>query len=288
MTTELAKMANVPAIRSMDDLERMASLFAASGFFKDSKEAAQCGVCILAGVEAGFDAFASVTGVHIIQGKPTFSANLMATAVKRSGRYNFRVLEHTDDVCKIAFFERWGSEWQEVGQSSFSLDDAKRANLLSNPTWKNYPRNMLYARAMSNGVRWYAPDALGVNAYTPEELGANVDADGNVLSLPEAPSTPKVPTGPQMVTAAQIKAITEAFSRGQFTDNSEGKGDTKAFVAWVVGLGEPVGIKALTSEQAEHLLRTIGTKASFDATFEAYTNYQAGRAYDAQQEQAAA
>jgi hypothetical protein len=49
---------------------------------------------------------------------------------------------------------------------------------------------MLFARAMSNGVRWYCPDVTNGNAvYTPEELGAEVDEDGNVIdgdfSIPE-------------------------------------------------------------------------------------------------------
>ena len=110
-----------------------------------------------------------------------------------------------------------------------------------------------------------------------------------VETIPEAQAwVEPTPEQPRMVTAAQVKAIAEAFNRGQFTDGSEGRADTKAFVAWVVGLGEPVGIKALTFEQAEHLLRTIGTRASFDATFQTYTEKQAGREYDAQVEQTAA
>ena len=41
---------------------------------------------------------------------------------------------------------------------------------------------MLFARAMSNGVRWFTPDAFNGNAvYTPEELGADIDIEGNVI-----------------------------------------------------------------------------------------------------------
>jgi len=48
-------------------------------------------------------AFASMTGIYIIKGKPAIGANPMAAAVKRSGKYNYRVIEHTDQSCKIAF-----------------------------------------------------------------------------------------------------------------------------------------------------------------------------------------
>jgi hypothetical protein len=80
MTTELA-LQQAPTIQSMDDLARMAEMFAKSGYFKDSKDAAQAGVRILCGIESGFGAFAAMTGVHVIQGKPTFGANLMAVAI---------------------------------------------------------------------------------------------------------------------------------------------------------------------------------------------------------------
>ena len=36
------------------------------------------------------------------------------------------------------------------------------ANLVKDKSgWVKYPRNMLFARAMSNGVRWFAPEATG-------------------------------------------------------------------------------------------------------------------------------
>jgi hypothetical protein len=30
---------------------------------------------------------------------------------------------------------------------------------------------MLYARALSNGAKWYCPDVFGGPIYTPDELG---------------------------------------------------------------------------------------------------------------------
>jgi hypothetical protein len=45
---------------------------------------------------------------------------------------------------------------------------------------------MLFARAMSNGIRWFCPDVFSGNVtYTPEELGAEVDAEGNVMDIPQ-------------------------------------------------------------------------------------------------------
>ena len=173
---DIVKSQNV--IQSMDDLERAAKAMSASGFFPDSKSAAQAVVKVLAGRELGFGAFASMTGVAVIQGKPVIGANLLAAAVKQTGKYNYRVIEHTTEVCRIKFLE--GN--QEVGTSSFTMDDAKAAGLATKDNWKKYPRNMLFARAIANGQKWYAPDVFnGVTVYTPDEMGANVDDEGNII-----------------------------------------------------------------------------------------------------------
>lgn len=183
--TETALAVRQTTIKTYDDVERAAGAMAKSGYFQDSRDMAQAVVKILAGQEMGFGAFASMTGIHIIQGRPSIGANLMASAVKRSGRYNYRVTEMTDKNCSIDFFE--GRE--KIGTSSFSLDEAKKAGTKN---LDKFPRNMLFARAMSNGVRWYCPDVFNGSAvYTPEELGANVNEDGEVISgsFVQAPQT---------------------------------------------------------------------------------------------------
>ena len=174
---------NHQLVTTYDEVERAARAMAGSGFFADTREAAQAIVKIMAGAELGVGAFASMTGVNIIQGKPAFSANLMAAAVKRSGRYNYRVAEMNDKVCSIEFLELFSGKWGVAGVSTFTIDDARKAGTKN---LDKFPRNMLFARAMSNGVRWYCPDVMnGAPAYTPEELGADVDQDGNVIAVPE-------------------------------------------------------------------------------------------------------
>jgi len=165
-------------IRSMDDLSRVSKMLAQSRFFTDAIDAAQCGVKVLAGTEMGFGAFASMTGIHIIKGKPSIGAGLMASAVKRHPNYNYRVLEHSEQVCRIAFYEKWDGKLEQVGTSEFTLADAKKAGTQN---LDKYARNMLFARAMSNGVKWYCPDVFDAPVYTPEELGAAVDGEGNYI-----------------------------------------------------------------------------------------------------------
>lgn len=205
MSNELATrgVSGTLTVRTMDDLARMADMLAKSGYFKDAREAAQAGVKVLAGLEMGFGAFASMTGIHLIEGKPSVGANLLAQAVKRSGRYNYRVVRHDDTECVIAFFE--GGE--QVGESSFSMKDAQAAGVAGRGPWKSYPKAMLFARALSQGVRWHCPDVLGgTTAYVPEELGAQVDGEGNVIDVPSRPAR----TEPQATAKRlEVEPITE-------------------------------------------------------------------------------
>lgn len=181
MSNELAKSGatGTLTIRTMDDLARLGNMLAASGFFTDAKEAAQAGVKVLAGLEMGIGAFSAMTGVHVIKGKPSVGAGLMAAAVKRHPKYDYRVRIHTSEACEIEFREAG----EVAGVSSFTLEDAKLAGLLGNDNWKRNPKNMLFARALSNGVRWYCPDVFSASTYTPEELGAEVDGDGEVVTV---------------------------------------------------------------------------------------------------------
>jgi hypothetical protein len=149
------------------DLQSLSNALVKSGYFSDVKDASQAMVKVLAGQEMGLSAIASMTGIYIVKGRVTLSANLMASLVKRSGRYNYRVTEMSNERVSITFYE----QGQECGVSSFSADDAKAAGLWgSSDPWKKSPRNMLFARAMSNGVKWFCPDIGSGPMYTPDEL----------------------------------------------------------------------------------------------------------------------
>ena len=178
--TELAIYQEGTIIKSYSDVESVAKAMVASGFFNDATKISQAIVKIMAGAEIGIGPFGSMNGIHIIQGKPAFGANVMASKVKSSGgRYNYRVTEMSDTVCTIEFMEHFNGSWTAIGTSSFSIADAKKAGTKN---LDKFPRNMLFARAMSNGVRWFCPDVMnGSTVYTPEELGADVDQDGNVI-----------------------------------------------------------------------------------------------------------
>src|SRR5688572_2458447 len=86
---------NALAQLNMRDLKELSVMFFESGMFLDIKSAAQAGVKMLAGHELGFSPMISMTGVHFFQGKPVVGAGLQASLIKDSGKYEYKVLEHT-------------------------------------------------------------------------------------------------------------------------------------------------------------------------------------------------
>lgn len=158
-------------------MQRVAKAMVVSGYFKDVRDIAQAVVKIQAGKELGFPAFASLMGIDIIQGKPALSSRLQAALIKRSPRYDYKIKTHSDQVCVLEFYENG----ELLGEVGYSIEEAQAAGLLGKDNWKKYPSDMLFARAISRGVRRFAPDVTGgAPFYTPEELGAEEDRDGYV------------------------------------------------------------------------------------------------------------
>lgn len=204
-TTAIARREQTwPALSTLNVME-LGTVLAKSGYFKDARDASQAVVKVLFGQEIGVGPVSAMMGIHIIEGKPSPSANLMAARVKASGRYDYRVQERSPKRCALEFFEKGPAGWEPLGVSEWTLEDAKAANLLGKNVWKSYPRNMLFSRAMSDGVRTFCPDLFGgAPVYTGEELGVEVDAEGVPIGLPAA-STQDVATDAQLEHIGNLK-----------------------------------------------------------------------------------
>lgn len=158
------------------DIMSISQSFAESGMFPDIKSAAQAAVKIQAGKEFGIQPFAAMTGIHIIAGKPVIGAGLMASRVKASGRYDYRVTKHTDVICEIDYY----CKGEKIGTSTFTIEDARKAGTKN---LDKFPKNMLFARAMSNGVKWYTPDIYDVPVYVPEEMPTQETTEATPTSI---------------------------------------------------------------------------------------------------------
>ncbi|MER5785779.1 hypothetical protein ABT104_29290 [Streptomyces mobaraensis] len=127
----------------------------------------------------GLHPMVAITGVHVIEGKPTASSALISALVRRAG-HRLRVKgDATSATAQIIRAD--DPDW--VFEVTFTIEDARRAGLLGKDVWKKYPASMLKARALSAVARDACEEALFGVHYTPEELGAVVDQEGNPVYL---------------------------------------------------------------------------------------------------------
>lgn len=209
-------LAMAPALISDAEINRtwrLAVALAKSRFFKDSLQAEQAFAKMLLGRDLGLSPTQAMVNINIVEGKPEVSANLQAQFVREyvgptGDRYDYEILEHTDEACTIEFRRRRGGsdEWEVLGKDGperFTMEDAQTAGL-TRPTksgapsmYVKYPRNMLFARCMSNGVAFNCPEVNnGHRLYYPGEVtdldeptpGVEVtaDAEGAAEEMPGA------------------------------------------------------------------------------------------------------
>ena len=159
-------------------LHRIANDLHKSRLFKTGS-VEQALAVILMGRELGIGPTTALSNIVIAAGKPTLGASLVGALIQKSGRYTYQVTEMTDQQVSIDFYSTARTA-AKLGTSTFTLQDAQRARLSGSQTWQQYPRNLLLARALTNGARWYCPEVFGGAIYDPEELGVS-----GILAPPE-------------------------------------------------------------------------------------------------------
>ena len=171
----------LPAAQGWTLMKQQASELIKSGFLPSGIKTPEQAVAImLKGRELGIPPMQALSHIHIINGKPTMSAELMLAQIMRlhpKTKISYPV--RSGEKCEVKVTR----EGSEASIFSFSIQDAQAAGLLSNPTWKKYPRAMLHARVVSEMARSLFPDAISGVSYTPEEMGASVNEEGQVIEV---------------------------------------------------------------------------------------------------------
>jgi|688.fasta_scaffold00244_103 hypothetical protein len=148
------------------EIENIANHFVQSGYFKDLRSVSQAVVKILKGRELGIGPFTAIDQINMIQGRPSPNANLIAALIRKSKDYDYEILEHTDQVCRLQILRHGKPSGPPV---EFTYENAKKAGLTRNATYQAYPRNMLFARAISNAAKFGCPDVT-TGLYVPEDF----------------------------------------------------------------------------------------------------------------------
>lgn len=176
-----------------NDLEKMAAAVSKSGLF-GMRNADQAMALMLVAQAEGLHPMAAVQQFHIINGTPARKSWSILERFQRAGG-SVEWKERTDTKVVGVFSHPQGGsvsvEW--------TPERAKKAQI-SNPMWSKYPRQMMTARVISEGVRTVFPGATG-GFYTPEEQEDMVD-------VTPRRSTAKLGNGPALAATPPHDLVT--------------------------------------------------------------------------------
>lgn len=111
-------------------------------------------------------------GMYFVQGKVELTSTMMNDLIRRQGHSITKDKKSDDKIC-ILHGRRAdnGDTWSE----SFSIEDAKTAGIYRNQ-WLKYPKDMLFARALSRLARQLFPDVIK-GCYVDGEMQQAVGID---------------------------------------------------------------------------------------------------------------
>jgi len=172
------------------DQERMANAIAKSGLFGMKDPVAVLALMAVAQAEGRHPASVA-KDYHLIQGRPALKADAMLARFQKAGGM-VQWTKYTDDVVTGVFSHPQGGSLEV----SWTLAQAKAIGLATKDNWRLYPRAMLRARVISEGIRSVYPGVI-VGEYTPEEVGDFKEV--------RATEVIDVPPPPQMELAAEVE-----------------------------------------------------------------------------------
>jgi hypothetical protein len=256
-------MSNAVIVHQHDvsEIERMARAFAASKLFGMASPEQAIALCLIAQAEGRHPASAA-QDYHIIQNKPSKKSDAMLRDFLASGG-KVSDWHLTDERVSATFSHPAGG----TVTIDWDMARAKKAGI-TNPMWNKYPRQMLRARVVSEGVRTVFPMATS-GMYVPEEV---VEFDAPKATPTEAQVEPDVPmiegkvktnTNPDALSKAKAREVYEALQQELNACTSQADIAalcvSKAFVAEYKKL--PSDWQDLLSQQKDELWAALAPKA---------------------------
>jgi hypothetical protein len=176
------------ALIPVSDLDRMATAVAASKLFGMATKEQALALMLVAQAE-GLHPATAARDYHIIQGRPALKADAMlARYLNSGGKVTWH--DHTDTKVSATFSHPAGGELT----IDWDMERAKKAGLGGKDMWAKYPRQMLRARVISEGIRATNP-AVATGIYTPEEM-QDIAADRPARRGRGPSSSPRDPSAP--------------------------------------------------------------------------------------------
>ena len=168
-----------------NEIEQMATSVAASKLFGINNKDQAVALMLLCQAEGLHPAIAA-RDYHLIQGRPALKADAMLARFQQAGgRVEWK--EYTDEKVSGLFSHPQGGTLEV----SWTLAKAKSIGIANKDNWRNYPRAMLRARVVSEGIRSVYPGCV-VGVYTPEEVQDFTPAPAKDMGVAERVDTPVI------------------------------------------------------------------------------------------------
>jgi len=177
-----------------------------TGLMPDGMSAQQASLISCKGREMGLKPMRAIQCLVVIKGRVTMSGEGMAALIReRVKYYKQRVIErsHERACIEVSRGAKIDGEvfWEDYQRIEFTIENAKRAQLLNKTVWKQYPEDMLWWRCISRMARVIFPDIIQ-GVYIPDEaLSASVE--------------------PEIVSAGKPKNLSELKKQLQLKESEE-------------------------------------------------------------------
>lgn len=205
-------MTNALTTYQLSDMQTMAVAVAKSGLF-GMKTPEQALALMLVAQSENMHPATITQDYDIIQGKACRKTHsVMARFQQMGGSVQWHEL--TDQIADATFSHPKGGSLR----ITWTFEQAQRAHLTGKDNWKNYPRAMLRARCIAEGVRAVYPAAIGGMMVVEEAQDTTADRD--------APTEPKHMGPVEVVQPAayppdrfehNLPAWREAIASGKYT-----------------------------------------------------------------------
>jgi putative ubiquitin-RnfH superfamily antitoxin RatB of RatAB toxin-antitoxin module len=248
-----------------DTLQNMAIAVAKSGLWKDVNTQDKALALMLLCQAEGLHPMDAVRQYDMIQGKPTLKAEaLLSKFYARGGAVIWK--ERSATACEGVF--RHPKNCPDGVSIRWTLDDAKRAGLLSKDNWQKFPRQMLCARVTSEGVQVVDPGA-GLGMLTPEEaidvrnieMDRSADAGASLTGedRKEISAPVEITSDPKELKAMRAelnKALLAAKTPAEFRDAAKAFQVKYTLAVWTKETGHKAG-ETFESMAKDHQDRVV-------------------------------
>lgn len=191
-------------------------------------------IAVNLGQSMGLSPAESLYRINVIKGKPTASAELIATQVRKAG-HKLRIAKDAERQSVTATIVRCDDPDYPISETR-DIEWARKMGLAGKENYQRQPMTMLTWRAITACAREACPEALYGVAYTPDEM-----ADGEAVRT-EPVSVQDVPEE-----QADLSAMREAFA--EYRDaTGETNEEIMRSMCDAVGASDP---KTMTQEQAD-------------------------------------